>query len=140
MMSENCPKMRERLRLCECATMTNDQDQAAAVRSQTRQQQCDQQDQATNCAIKRPGNKLCDQKTRRQTVRSPLDNRSNAGWQLSCDQKDQTTPSVPVDVRSKRPGTGWELGCDQKDQTTPRVGEEEMDGREDRQQGDDVGR
>ena len=121
MMSENCPKMRERLRLCECATMTNDQDQAAAVRSQTRQQQCDQ-------------------KTRQQTVRSPLDHGSNAGWQLSCDQKDQTTPSVPVDVRSKRPGTGWELGCDQKDQTTPRVGEEEMDGREDRQQGDDVGR
>ena len=85
MMSENCPKMRERLRLYECAIMTNDQDQAAAVRSQTRQ----------------------------QTVRSPLDNRSNAGW---------------------------ELGCDQKDQTTPSVGEEEMDGREDRQQGDDVGR
>ena len=71
--------------------------------TKTRQQQCDH----------RPGSSSAIKKTRQQTVRSPLDNRSNAGW---------------------------ELGCDQKDQTTPSVGEEEMDGREDRQQGDDVGR
>ena len=107
--------------------------------TKTRQQQCDH----------RPGSSSAIKKTRRQTVRS-----KDQATNCAITTRQQIERGVATQLRSERPdntectcgcaikgpGAGWELGCDHKDQTTPSVGEKEMDGREDRQQGDDVGR